>query len=70
MKKVIRLLWEVINQVLKKSETPKKKKKVTGISHMGKTCMKGYLEDLYMEVPGVTTLKVIRLHTSKFDIQL
>lgn len=48
----------------------KKKKKVTGISHMGKTCMKGYLEDLYMEVPGVTALKVIRLHTSKFDIQL
>ena len=26
-KKVTRLLWEVINQVLKKSEIPKKKKK-------------------------------------------
>lgn len=46
------------------------KKKVTGIAHMGKTCMKGYVENLYMEVPGVAALKVIRLHTSKFDIQL
>ena len=47
-----------------------KKKKVRGIAHMGKTCMKGYVEDLYMEVPWVIALKVIRLHTSKFDIQL